>query len=125
MSSIPDRKTRSQQESYSSEGSVNSVTVNVTIFVKLKNIILYLTVANELYTAAANTFSTTELNKTPFAFGIFNFIILLVQKTLDLSVISASLQKRVDYRNIYILHFKAASERLNTKLNLGEKLLLI
>lgn len=106
------------------EADKSQLTVNVTIFVKLKNIILSLTVTNELYTAAANTFSTTELNKTPFAFGTFNFIILLVQKTLDLLVISASLQKRVDYRNIYILRFKTASERLNTKLNLGEKLLI-
>lgn len=47
---------------------------------KLKNIIVYLTVTNELYTAAANAFSATELNKTPFAFGIFNFIILLLTK---------------------------------------------
>lgn len=51
---------------------------------KLKNIIVYLTVTNELYTAAANAFSATELNKTPFAFGIFNFIILLLTKNLDL-----------------------------------------
>ena len=51
--------------------SVNTVTVNMTILVKLENIyiILYLTVTNELCTAAANAFSATELNNTPFAFG--------------------------------------------------------
>ena len=82
VSSILDGKTDSE-ENYSSEGSINIVTVNVTIFAKL-NIIFYLTVTNELYTAVANAFSGTELNKIPFAFGIFNFIISLLTKNLDL-----------------------------------------
>ena len=70
------------RELFVSEGSVNTVTVNVTMVVKLKNIFLYLTVTNELHTAADNAFSATELNKTSFAFGIFNFIILPLQKNL-------------------------------------------
>lgn len=78
-------------------------------------------VTNELCTAAANAFSATELNNTPFALGLFNFVVLLLQKTLDLSVISASLEKGVDYQNINTLNFKAASERLNTKLNVKNK----
>lgn len=69
------------------------------------------------FIASANAFSTAELNKTPIAFGIFNFTPR--KKKLDLLIISASLEKIVDYRNIYIFLFKTASERLN--LNLEEK----
>lgn len=72
------------------------------------------------FIASANAFSTAELNKTPIAFGIFNFTPRKNAWFVD--QFSASLEKIVDYRNIYIFLFKTASERLN--LNLEEKSLV-